>query len=47
MVHTIASAENLIKNIIDMNRQISALYSNLNSRIEMLKIDTKYDNLFS
>ena len=41
MVQSVASAENLIKNIIDMNRQISALDSNLNSRIEMLKIDTK------
>ena len=41
MVQSVASAENLIKNIIDMNRQISALDSNINSKIEMLKMDTK------
>ena len=41
MVQSVASAENLIKNIIDMNKQISALDSNINFRIEMLKMDTK------
>ena len=35
MVHTIASAENLIKNIISMDWQMNALDSNLNSMIEI------------